>query len=77
MNIHKAASQRLIPTGERSVLQTRIATTEGVSVRADEKLTAFLELGSTTLSPSGAHSSLALLQSVNHAVVLRWRPARK
>jgi hypothetical protein len=35
-------SQRLIPTGEQSGLQTRIATT--VTVRADEKLTAFVEL---------------------------------
>ena len=36
-------SQRLIPTGERSGLQTRIATTESVSLC---KLTAFLELES-------------------------------
>jgi hypothetical protein len=35
----------LIPTGERSGLQTRIAATEsGFVVRADEMLTAFLEL---------------------------------
>ena len=41
-------SQRLIPTGERSGLLTHIATTEsGFVVRADEKLTAFLELEST------------------------------
>jgi hypothetical protein len=42
-----AASQSSIPTGERSGLRTRIAATESVSlVRADEKLTAFLELES-------------------------------
>ena len=36
--------QRLIPTGKRSGLLTRIATTEnGSFVRADEILTAFLE----------------------------------
>jgi hypothetical protein len=40
-----AASQRLIPTGKRSGLLTRIATTEKrFVVRAGEKLTAFLEL---------------------------------
>jgi hypothetical protein len=39
--------QRLIPTGERSSLPTRIAATESVSfVRADEKLTAFMEVES-------------------------------
>jgi hypothetical protein len=38
-------SQRLIPTGERSGLQTHIATTERrFVVRPDEKLTAFLEM---------------------------------
>jgi hypothetical protein len=44
-----AVSQRLIPTGERSSVQTRIAATEGKRfvVRADEKLTAFVELEST------------------------------
>ena len=36
-------SQPLIPKAEQSGLQTRIATTESVSLRADEKLTAFLE----------------------------------
>ena len=37
--------QRLIPTGERSGLQTRIAATEvRFVVHADEKLTAFVEL---------------------------------
>jgi hypothetical protein len=36
--------QRLIPTGERSGLQTHIAMTE--SVHADELLTAFAELES-------------------------------
>jgi hypothetical protein len=37
----------LILTGERSGLLTRIATTESVSLwRADEKLTAFVELES-------------------------------
>ena len=35
-------SQRLIPAGKRSGLQTHTATTE--IVHADEKLTAFLEL---------------------------------
>jgi hypothetical protein len=41
-------SQRLIPTGEQSELQTRIAATEKRFVaRADEKLTAFVELEST------------------------------
>jgi hypothetical protein len=41
------ASQRCIVTSERSGLQTRIATTGSVFVvRADEKLTAFLELES-------------------------------
>jgi len=35
----------LIPTGERSGSWTRIAATESVSLlRADEKLTAFVEL---------------------------------
>jgi hypothetical protein len=33
----------VIPKAEQSGLQTRIATTESVSLRADEKLTAFLE----------------------------------
>ena len=37
---------RLIPMGEQSGLQTHIAATESVLVRADEKLTAFLELES-------------------------------
>jgi hypothetical protein len=32
-----------IPAGEQSGLQTRIATTKSISLRADEKLTAFLE----------------------------------
>jgi hypothetical protein len=41
-----AAYQLLILRGERSGLQTRVATTESVSSRADEKLTAFLELES-------------------------------
>jgi hypothetical protein len=36
----------LIPTGERSGLLTHTATMESVVVRADEKLTAFLELES-------------------------------
>jgi hypothetical protein len=37
----------LIPTGKQSSLQTRIATTESGSLcRADEKLTAFVELES-------------------------------
>ena len=35
--------QRFIPTGERSGLQTHIATTESVSLRADEKLTALVD----------------------------------
>jgi hypothetical protein len=38
-----AASQRLIPSGERSGLMTRTAMTRFV-VRADANLTAFLEL---------------------------------
>ena len=39
-----AASQRLIPAGEQSGLQTRIATMEKrFVVHADQKLTAFLE----------------------------------
>jgi hypothetical protein len=43
----------LIPTGERSGLQTRIATMESVFVvRADEKLTAFLELESAIRGPA-------------------------
>jgi hypothetical protein len=33
----------LIPKAEQSGLLMRIATTESVSLRADEKLTAFLE----------------------------------
>jgi hypothetical protein len=41
-----AASQRLIQTGKRSSLQTRTATTESVSLHADDKPTAFLELES-------------------------------
>jgi hypothetical protein len=42
-----AVCQRLIPTGERSGLQTRTATTEKrLVVHADEKLTAFVELES-------------------------------
>jgi hypothetical protein len=42
-----AVSQRLIPAGERSGLQTRNAATESVSLlRADEKVTAFVELES-------------------------------
>ena len=41
--------QRLIPTGERSGLQTHIADDgKRFVVRADEKLTAFLELESAT-----------------------------
>ena len=36
-------SQPLILKDEQSGLQTRTATTESVSLRADEKLTAFLE----------------------------------
>jgi hypothetical protein len=40
----------LIPTGERSALQMRIATTEKrFIVRADEKLSAFVELESAIL----------------------------
>jgi hypothetical protein len=41
----------LIPTGERSLLQTHIAATEKrFVVRADEELTAFLELESALLA---------------------------
>jgi hypothetical protein len=37
--------QRLIPTGERSGLQTHTSTTGNVTVvHADEKLTVFVEL---------------------------------
>ena len=39
-----AASQRLIPMGERSGLWTRIARRKAFVVRADEILTAFTEL---------------------------------
>jgi hypothetical protein len=39
-----AASQPLILRGERSGLQTRIAATESAVVRAEGKVTAFLEL---------------------------------
>jgi hypothetical protein len=39
-------SQQLIPTGEQSGLLMHIATTESVSLHADEKLTAFMELKS-------------------------------
>ena len=47
-NLHDAGwslgwSPPLIPKGERSGLLTHIVTTESVSLRADEKLTAFLE----------------------------------
>ena len=42
-----AVSQQLIPTGERSLSLTLIATTErGLLLREDEKLTAFVELES-------------------------------
>ena len=37
----------LIPTGERSGLQTRIVTTKAVVVRADEKLTTLVEPNKT------------------------------
>jgi hypothetical protein len=39
-----AGSQRLIPTGERSGLLTRTAATEDALLRADEILSAFVEL---------------------------------
>jgi hypothetical protein len=39
-----AVSQPLIPTDKRSGLLTHIAATVSFVVRADEKLTAFLEL---------------------------------
>ena len=43
--------QRLIPTGERSGLPTRsMAMAERYVVRADEKLTAFLELEAAILT---------------------------
>jgi len=46
-----AGSQQLIPTGERSGLLTRIATTKsGSLLHADELLTAFLELESAIRS---------------------------
>jgi hypothetical protein len=45
----KAASQRLIPTGERSGLQTHTRDDgKRFLVRADENLTAFVELESAT-----------------------------
>jgi hypothetical protein len=43
---HGAALQPSIPTPKQSSLLTLIATTEHVVVRADEKLTAFVELES-------------------------------
>ena len=53
--------QRLIPTGERSGLQTRIGDDQKrFVVRADEKLTAFLEIKSATRgSPSFTHPCTA------------------
>ena len=45
-----AVSQRLIPTSEQSSLLMRIATTESVSLYADEKLAAFLKLESANSS---------------------------
>jgi hypothetical protein len=45
----------LIPTGEQSGLQTRIATTgKHFVVHADEKLTAFVELESGIVSQNPA-----------------------
>jgi hypothetical protein len=41
-----AACQRLIRTGEQSGLLTHIVMTESVSLRTDEKVTAFLKLES-------------------------------
>jgi hypothetical protein len=50
-------SQRLIPTGERFGLLTRIATKgKRFVVRADEKLTAFMELEAVVKTPLGRHS---------------------
>jgi hypothetical protein len=46
---HARVSQQLIPTGEQSGLQMRMAATESVSLcGSDEKLTAFVELESAT-----------------------------
>jgi hypothetical protein len=50
-------SQRLIPTGERFGLLTRIVTKgKRFVVRADEKLTAFMELEAVVKTPLGRHS---------------------
>jgi hypothetical protein len=52
-------SQRLIPTGEQSGLQTHIATTEnGSFVRADEKLPALIELESAICRRNGINGAL-------------------
>jgi hypothetical protein len=49
----------LIPAGERSGLQTRIATTEGASLSMPmKKLTAFVELESAILQPRKRQSRL-------------------
>jgi hypothetical protein len=49
-----ATSQSLIPTGGRSGLETHIATTgKRFIVRADEKLTAFVELESPAFNQAG------------------------
>jgi hypothetical protein len=45
------ANQWLIPAGERSGLQTHIATTERFVVHAEEKLTAFLDPAYSVGSP--------------------------
>jgi hypothetical protein len=47
---------------EQSSLQTHIATTESVIVRADEKLTAFMELEAAALClrPEPFYGALAL-----------------
>jgi hypothetical protein len=41
-----------MPKGEQSGLLTRIATRESVSVRADEKLTAFIQVESAVRAGS-------------------------
>jgi hypothetical protein len=63
----EAASQRLIPTGERFGLRTRIATMESVSLcGADEKLTAFVELESALFS--GRRLALEQADMGSHAL---------
>ena len=61
-----------IPTGERSGLLTRIATMESVTLctrmRADEKVTAFMELRSATRTARAKPAHPALDQPSSAAV---------